>query len=118
MQAHPDKGLAGRLHAARPDVYKDANHKPEMALAITPFEAMCVGLSSRTGWLIDLVCRVRCGFRRAESIAAHITRVPELRALVGEEGAPCARGAARRGAEGPCLRSRCLVRVRCGGRRR
>ena len=41
VQAHPDKALAERLHAARPDLYKDDNHKPEMACALTPFEAMC-----------------------------------------------------------------------------
>ena len=41
IQAHPDKDLAKRLHAERPEVYKDPNHKPEMALAITDFEAMC-----------------------------------------------------------------------------
>ncbi|KAL4435203.1 hypothetical protein ABPG77_001885 [Micractinium sp. CCAP 211/92] len=41
IQSHPDKALAERLHAERPEVYKDANHKPEMALAITEFEALC-----------------------------------------------------------------------------
>ena len=41
IQAHPDKELAGALHKARPNVYRDANHKPEMALAITKFEAIC-----------------------------------------------------------------------------
>ena len=30
IQAHPDLPLAARLHASRPDLYKDANHKPEM----------------------------------------------------------------------------------------
>ncbi|GMP30962.1 hypothetical protein CsSME_00005379 [Camellia sinensis var. sinensis] len=41
IQAHPDKELAGILHKARPDVFKDGNHKPEMALALTEFEALC-----------------------------------------------------------------------------
>lgn len=41
IQAHPNKELARALHKARPDVYKDDNHKPEMALAITEFEALC-----------------------------------------------------------------------------
>jgi mannose-6-phosphate isomerase len=41
IQAHPNKELARVLHKARPDVYKDGNHKPEMALAITEFEALC-----------------------------------------------------------------------------
>lgn len=35
IQAHPDKTRAIRLHAGRPDKYKDDNHKPEMAVAIT-----------------------------------------------------------------------------------
>ena len=32
IQAHPDKVLAEKLHSERPDIYKDANHKPEMVL--------------------------------------------------------------------------------------
>jgi hypothetical protein len=38
IQAHPDKALARKLHAKRPDMYKDDNHKPEMAIAISKFE--------------------------------------------------------------------------------
>jgi mannose-6-phosphate isomerase len=34
IQSHPDKVLAKRLHAERPHIYKDANHKPELALAV------------------------------------------------------------------------------------
>ncbi|KAM7268286.1 hypothetical protein ACFE04_010452 [Oxalis oulophora] len=41
IQAHPDKELAKTLHKLQPNAYKDANHKPEMALAITEFEALC-----------------------------------------------------------------------------
>ncbi|KAK8711915.1 hypothetical protein V6N13_147171 [Hibiscus sabdariffa] len=40
IQAHPDKELAKALHKMKPNVYKDDNHKPEMALAITPFAAL------------------------------------------------------------------------------
>lgn len=65
VQAHPNKTLAAKLHAARPDVYKDANHKPELALALTPFEAMC-------------------GFRPLPDIVAGIEACPELRDLVGD----------------------------------
>lgn len=32
IQAHPNKKHAERLHAERPEVYKDPNHKPEMAI--------------------------------------------------------------------------------------
>jgi mannose-6-phosphate isomerase len=41
IQAHPDKELARMLHKLHPDMYKDGNHKPEMALAMTNFEALC-----------------------------------------------------------------------------
>ena len=41
FQAHPDKQLAEKLHLKWPAIYKDSNHKPEMAIAITPFQAMC-----------------------------------------------------------------------------
>lgn len=41
IQAHPDKQLAEILHKAQPNVYKDDNHKPEMVLAVSEFEALC-----------------------------------------------------------------------------
>lgn len=41
IQSHPDKVLAQRLHQEFPSVYKDDNHKPEMAIALTEFEALC-----------------------------------------------------------------------------
>ena len=41
IQSHPDKVLAKKLHKAHPNLYKDDNHKPEMALAYTQFEALC-----------------------------------------------------------------------------
>ncbi|CAI9753486.1 unnamed protein product [Fraxinus pennsylvanica] len=39
--AHPHKLLAEVLHKQQPDIYKDDNHKPEIALALTEFEALC-----------------------------------------------------------------------------
>ncbi|ORX40886.1 RmlC-like cupin domain-containing protein [Kockovaella imperatae] len=39
IQAHPDKALAKKLFEEHPDIYKDPNHKPEMAIALTPFLA-------------------------------------------------------------------------------
>jgi hypothetical protein len=41
IQAHPDRELAAALHALRPATYRDANHKPEMAVAVTEFHALC-----------------------------------------------------------------------------
>lgn len=66
IQAHPNKALAEKLHEERPEVYKDDNHKPEMTVAITLFEAMC-------------------GFRPSSEIAFFLQNVPEFAALVGEE---------------------------------
>ena len=48
IQAHPNKAHAEELHAARPHVYKDPNHKPEIAVALTDFEALC-GFRPLTG---------------------------------------------------------------------
>ena len=46
-------------------VYKDGNHKPEMALALTPFEALC-------------------GFVHHAELVDALEATPELRGLVGE----------------------------------
>jgi mannose-6-phosphate isomerase len=67
LQSHPDKTLAAQLFARDPTNYKDANHKPEMVIALTPFEAMC-------------------GFRPVAEIQANIKAYPELAALLGEDG--------------------------------
>jgi len=66
IQAHPDKALAEKVHAERPDLYKDGNHKPEMAIALTHFEALS-------------------GFRPLGEIAGYLKDVPELAALVGAD---------------------------------
>ncbi|KAK9876685.1 hypothetical protein WA026_014064 [Henosepilachna vigintioctopunctata] len=62
IQAHPSKKLAKELHVKQPDIYKDDNYKPEMAIALTPFEALC-------------------GFRPVCEIKAYLKAVPELRSL-------------------------------------
>jgi mannose-6-phosphate isomerase len=47
LQAHPDAAYAREAHARQqadptvPKNYTDANHKPEILVAITPFEALC-----------------------------------------------------------------------------
>ena len=38
LQIHPDKDLAARLHAKDPEKFTDDNHKPEIAIALGPFE--------------------------------------------------------------------------------
>ena len=66
IQAHPNKQLAEQLHKTDPFHYPDANHKPEMAIALTDFEALC-------------------GFRPHSEIEAFLDNVPEFRAVVGNE---------------------------------
>ncbi|OCL07934.1 mannose-6-phosphate isomerase [Glonium stellatum] len=41
LQLHPDKSLATELHRRDPSNFTDPNHKPEIALALTDFEAFC-----------------------------------------------------------------------------
>ena len=41
IQAHPDAKLAKRLHSTKPHLYPDALHKPEVAIALTDFTALC-----------------------------------------------------------------------------
>ena len=57
IQAHPCKDRAKDLHKNNPTNYVDDNHKPELAVALTPFEAMC-------------------GFRRLEEISILIKKHP------------------------------------------
>ncbi|KAF5791405.1 putative mannose-6-phosphate isomerase [Helianthus annuus] len=64
IQAHPDKELAGFLHTLKPNVYKDANHKPEMVVALTEFEALC-------------------GFISFKELEAVLESVPEIMEVVG-----------------------------------
>ncbi|KAI2733081.1 hypothetical protein CBS147332_96 [Penicillium roqueforti] len=68
IQAHPNKKLAEQLHARDPKNYPDDNHKPEMTIAITPFEGMC-------------------GFRPLAEITHFLQAVEPLRTLVGKQAA-------------------------------
>lgn len=65
IQAHPSKKRAEELFATRPNIYKDDNHKPEMACAISEFEALL-------------------GFNRIEDILTNLS--PELRNLLVVDG--------------------------------
>ncbi|XP_030670637.1 mannose-6-phosphate isomerase isoform X2 [Nomascus leucogenys] len=68
IQAHPNKELAEKLHLQAPQHYPDANHKPEMAIALTPFQGLC-------------------GFRPVEEIVTFLKKVPEFQFLIGDEAA-------------------------------
>lgn len=52
------------LHATYPDVYKDPNHKPELAIALTDFLALC-------------------GFRTHEDLYTQLTTYQPLTELIG-----------------------------------
>lgn len=41
LQIHPDIELSKKLHDKEPDKFGDTNHKPEIAVALTDFEAFC-----------------------------------------------------------------------------
>lgn len=65
IQSHPDAVLARELHAKFPDIYKDPNPKPELAIAISPFRGLY-------------------GFRPVEQIVEFCHRFPELLQIIGE----------------------------------
>ena len=46
IYAHPNKGLAEKLHVEFPDIYKDPNHKPEIAIALNDDFVACYGFAS------------------------------------------------------------------------
>lgn len=66
IQSHPDKKLAEQLRLKDPEHYPDDNHKPEMAIAITDFEAFC-------------------GFKPLETIKDHLLNIKEFSSLIGDE---------------------------------
>lgn len=68
IQAHPNKSLAEKLHHDDPFHYPDSNHKPELAIALTEFEALC-------------------GFRPHEEIEYFLNNVNEFRDIVGNDAA-------------------------------
>ncbi|KFG34100.1 phosphomannose isomerase type I protein [Toxoplasma gondii GAB2-2007-GAL-DOM2] len=64
IQSHPDRQLAEILHRQHPQHFPDTNHKPELAIAVGPFEALC-------------------GFRAVEEIVLFILHTPELKRVLG-----------------------------------
>jgi len=68
IQAHPTKEHASILHSKYPERYPDPNHKPELAIALTRFEALC-------------------GFRPASEVLNYLHDVPEFLAVVGQPAA-------------------------------
>jgi mannose-6-phosphate isomerase len=66
IQAHPDKVRAGQLHARDPLHYPDDNHKPELAIAVSPVELLY-------------------GFRHLREVRENFQRLPELTELLRED---------------------------------
>ncbi|XP_063099418.1 mannose-6-phosphate isomerase isoform X5 [Cavia porcellus] len=60
--------LAEKLHLQAPEHYPDANHKPEMAIALTSFQGLC-------------------GFRPVAEILTFLKKVPEFQLLIGDDAA-------------------------------
>jgi mannose-6-phosphate isomerase len=65
LKAHPDKVLAKSLFENFPKIYKDPNHKPEMAVALTPFQALC-------------------GFRSIDDIKVKLAKFPAVSELLSQ----------------------------------
>jgi len=65
IQIHPNKSNAEALNAKFPDRYKDSNHKPEIAIALTDFQGLC-------------------GFRPLKEIQEFLQKLPELQTILGE----------------------------------
>ncbi|KAF9235793.1 RmlC-like cupin domain-containing protein [Melanogaster broomeanus] len=66
VQIHPDKKLAERIHASKPDRYADPNHKPEMALALSQFHALC-------------------GFVAGFQVSTYLSAVPEFASMFSQD---------------------------------
>jgi len=77
IQAHPTKAQAQALHRDDPEHYPDANHKPELAVALDRLDALV-------------------GFRPIDQLARTLNRHPEIADFVGRE--PVARLIDGRGA--------------------
>ena len=67
LQIHPTKEEARMLHQKDPSAFLDENHKPEMAVALTPFTALC-------------------GFRHPDEILKIAKLIPEFGEVLGCDG--------------------------------
>ena len=67
LQIHPTKQEARILHQKDPAAFLDENHKPEMAVALTPFTALC-------------------GFRHPDEILKIAKLIPEFGEVLGCDG--------------------------------
>ena len=111
IQAHPDKALAQQLHAQRPAVYKDANHKPGMCAYVCMCLCVCACGCFCTHIVIVVVLlrfvmfgvemaialtpfEALCGFRPLSEIVAQLDSTPELERALGDAVVTALRDAA------------------------
>ena len=66
IQAHPNQSQAVQLHARDPQHYPDANHKPEIAIALDSLTALA-------------------GFRSSGDLNGALNRYPEITGFVGQK---------------------------------
>ena len=69
LQIHPNKGLSEQLHKENPEKFTDPNHKPEIAIALGPFE-------------------VFAGWKHQDDIEALFSELPPLERFLPKEHAP------------------------------
>ena len=66
IQVHPNKLQAKELNAKDPKNYPDDNHKPEISIALSDFEALC-------------------SFRTHDELELNLKQFPSLTRLIGEQ---------------------------------
>lgn len=66
---------AEHLFATRPDLYKDPNHKPELAIALTPFTALC---GFRPHEEIYFLLKRECNMKLYYKIKMHLINILPL----------------------------------------
>lgn len=99
IQAHPSKERAQQQHALANPSYSDANHKPEMVIALTEFEALCgfravaeieedlTALAAKSGLLSKMLAALRSqGISGAMAFAFENQLVNELKSNIGALG--------------------------------
>lgn len=66
IQTHPNKEQAEKLHAKDPEHYPDDNHKPEIAIALSPMKALA-------------------GFLPPPEMLEMLSQYPEIAGFIGDE---------------------------------
>ncbi|KAH9856537.1 mannose-6-phosphate isomerase [Lenzites betulinus] len=84
LQAHPDKDLAAQLQQKDPSNFVDANHKPEIAVAIgEPLSSTNNDAELAVGDK-DTAFTGFVGFRPLDEIKTFLEKIPELAQAVGD----------------------------------